>query len=123
MQKIEGIRSKEQWKRKIDNQDEQGLCTLEKERNIEVDLASFSSNIDISFHQLTEQYDTGSLKSLLMNTLKTSVDSTLNLESSSEQEKNRCQEEEIESDESEDEIVSENRVKSYACKISYKPIF
>lgn len=98
--RIEGNKRKELLQKKIDNQSEPGLTTLEKERNIQADMASFSSNIDVSFHMLTEQYDTGSLKSLLVNTLATKKNWILELEE--EETRDTLVKEEIE-DSSDDE--------------------
>jgi len=75
---------KKRHKQRVENQGELGLSTLEKESNISWDFSTFSSNIDISFHQLTEQYDTGSIKSLLYNTLSVSSVSTLDIEKTKE---------------------------------------
>ena len=65
---------------KYNSEEEIGLSTLEKEARISEDLSNFTSNLDIGFHQLTEQYDTGSLKSLLMNTLAISSEITLDID-------------------------------------------
>lgn len=62
------------------NMEEAGLSTLEKESRLNEDLSTFTSNLDVGFHQLTEQYDTGSMKSLLMNTLAISSDVTWDIE-------------------------------------------
>lgn len=66
--------------RNENSMEEAGLNTIEKESRLNEDLSTFTSNLDVGFHQLTEQYDTGSMKSLLMNTLAISSNMTLDIE-------------------------------------------
>lgn len=72
MEEEDRNKQKANRRQKIENQGEVGLSTLEKEDNVSADFSSFTSNIDVGFHQLTEQYDTSRLGSMLLNTLNVS---------------------------------------------------
>jgi len=67
-------------------------------KNITIDLSTYSSNIDVGFHQLTEQFDTGSLSSLLLNMVWINPYSVLEIEKNERENKPIEETEEIEED-------------------------
>jgi hypothetical protein len=101
-------RRKERRQRQLEQQEEHGTTTLDKESNISIDISKFTSNMDISFHQLTEQYDSNSAISLLLNTLQISSDLLLKIE---KDKINEIIQEEIDTD-SEDEKINTKTTKT-----------
>ena len=60
---------------------------IDRENAITADFVSLSSNIDVSFHLLTEKFDNNNRSSLLVNTLPTSSSCILELENYAKNEK------------------------------------